>query len=119
MLVDIEFRPNGDPIIGLANRHLSYYASIYAHGDVLPTDRVGQARWEVDTASDHYSDDMIPAVGGAASSDETHVGALDAFPRLDSVIATGTREYPGYGGLWWYDNERGGVAAPEAGVECV
>jgi Mg-chelatase subunit ChlD len=114
---DIEFRPNGDLIIGLAHRH-HWNQETFGSGDVLPSRPTGPASWTVDTTSDHYRDDG-PVYPGLGEVKENLIGALAAFPGRDSVVATGYLDTPDDGGLRWYDNESGSVSGPADGVEVV
>ena len=52
MLSDIEFRPNGDPILAFRDRLAGF--DLYSRGDILPTRRSGQ-RWEAVLRPEHYT----------------------------------------------------------------
>ena len=116
LVSDIEFRPNGDLIIALADR-LHWFTTLQGSGDVLLSRSSGPARWSVDTTSDHYRDE-IPAYDNLPAISEGFLGALAAFPGNDGIVATGMRDASD-GGLRWHDNQSGDVDGPTDGLEYV
>jgi Mg-chelatase subunit ChlD len=119
LVVDIDFRPNGDPVIGLGSRIPLHHNQ----GDILATVRQQPLRWLVVTDQETYADD-IPPVSGAAGMAESNYGALAAFPGLDSVVGTGAFAFalPDGGlfagaGMKWFENSTGLQAGPNEGAE--
>lgn len=112
ILSDIDFRPDGDMILGLRAREVDMYERTHsAYGDVLPTRGRGRLRWEAITQPEFYRDDR--------SAPELAFGGLAAALSGDRVIAT-VRDPVGDAagaGLLWFDNERGQVDGPADGRE--
>ena len=116
LLSDIEFRPDGDLILGLADRW-HWFALAYGYGDVLPTSRIDPALWSVDTGSDHFRDEIAADTDGRAI-EEGFLGALAAGGATDTIVATGMKN-TWAGGLRWQNNQSGAVDGPEDGLEYV
>jgi hypothetical protein len=100
MLSDIEFRPNGELLLGLRDRQADM--SVYiGYGDLLPTrpEDAGDG-WEVITTPERYQDDWI--------HQESLWGSLAAFPGRDWVVSSALAPWePNSGGAAWFDSETG------------
>jgi Mg-chelatase subunit ChlD len=106
MLTDIEFRPNGDPILGVRDRYGDQMYFAIGQGDLLPTVKNG-ARWDVVTDPEFYQDDIPPHI-------ENPWGALAAFPHRDWVVTSSLAPVViNSGGALWYDNTTGTVQRNE------
>jgi Mg-chelatase subunit ChlD len=107
ILADIEFRPDGDPILGLRDRQGDMQPFTIGMGDLLPTVRTGD-RWDVITDPEVYQDDVAPHV-------ENVWGALAAFPGKDWVVASALAPVTiNSGGALWFDNASGAVERKES-----
>jgi Mg-chelatase subunit ChlD len=107
MVGDIEFRPNGDLIVGLLDRLYG------AFGDMLPTARVDDG-WMIVTTPEHYADE--DNIG------ESAIGTLAAFPGRDWIVGPARMEMGregGSAGLKWYDNVSGQLSGPHEGLEWI
>ena len=104
VIADIEFRPNGDLIVGLRDRS-TLMGGGPEPGDILSTERVGDT-WRVVTSPKHYH---------FSRSRHYAVGPLAAFPGRDWVVARTGHEHEG--GATWFDNATGGHAGANGGWE--
>ncbi len=103
MLTDIEFRPNGDLILGLRERAGDgpFNLGGVGNGGILPTIRTGD-RWLVWTDPEFYV------------NDESAWGSLASLPGLDIVVASMLDPWgPSSGGAVWYDNLSGHIVRRE------
>jgi Mg-chelatase subunit ChlD len=92
-VADIEFRPEGDAIIGLRD------GASRGTGDLLPVD-VGRNGWRVDTIHSHFAMEKIGVTGGLAQ-----------FATVDRMVATGVNVLKDPdAGLLWYDNVSGAIS---------
>lgn len=91
VVADIEFRPNGDPIVGLRDGTSGHT------GDVLPV-RVQRNEWSINFQTNHY-DDRNSEVSGALAS----------IPGTDGVLATGSGhgDHSRDADVLWLDNRTG------------
>lgn len=107
-VADIEFRENGDLVLGLADRTRDMGVSGPANGDLLPAQRIREDEWTVaDGARSHYADPV--------KASQAPLGALALMPGLDVLVAA--MEFsPAAGGIVWYDNETGRRHQPVDGA---
>lgn len=99
MLVDIEFREDGDLVLGLRDRQADSRVLIAAGGDMVLTMRTGE-RYVPLTVPEFYQDNLLHA--------ESSWGTLASLPWLDQVVSTVIDPIQIYsGGLAWYDNVSG------------
>lgn len=104
MLVDIEFRPDGTPVVGLRDRRADADRAVGA-GDLLPLRREG-AGWQAVAAPEHYEDRFV--------LDESILGGLAAFPGVDLLVAAATAPLvAGTAGGVWFDNASGTAVTRE------
>lgn len=117
IISDIEFRPDGDLVLGLRDRQMDLIPiGDILNGDVLPTRRVDDvSTWEVVTNQEVYDDRVIP-FEWAEPVEEAFGGALAAIPHRDGVVTTSLLKYRS-GGVVWLDNETGTIGGPANGVE--
>ena len=114
LISDIEFRPNGDPVLGLRNR-LAPWCFNGLGGDVLPTRPDAPGHWSVTTDPEWYPDNFYPRYDIL----EAFFGGLAAFPGRDRIVATvfaPTGQWLEYGAEW-YDNATGRITGPFDGRE--
>ena len=99
MLVDIEFREDGDLVLGLRDRQADSRVLIAAGGDMVLTLREG-GHYIPLTVPEFYQDNLLHA--------ESSWGTLASLPWLDQVVSTVIDPIQIYsGGLAWYDNISG------------
>ena len=99
MLVDIEFREDGDLVLGLRDRQADSRVLIAAGGDMVLTMKAGE-RYVPLTVPEFYQDNLLHA--------ESSWGTLASLPWLDQVVSTVIDPIQIYsGGLAWYDNVSG------------
>jgi len=120
MLTDIDFRPNGDLILGLRDR-LGDAIGVYKgkpNGDILPTMADGPGRWTVVTAPEHFDDEYAfvdPWSQRADSCEECAYGTLASLPRHDAVV-TSMMVYGSTAAIW-FDAHTGKQKGPVDGNE--
>jgi Mg-chelatase subunit ChlD len=109
VLSDVEFRRNGDLVVGLRPRTRDYDG----HGDILGTERDGLDHWRLLPSLDFYRDDPV--------SDEAAYGTLATWPEGDGFVATVMDPSDDYccgsTGLIWIENRTGRVRGPVNGRE--
>jgi len=99
-VADIEFRPNGDLILGLRDGGTGIIAGLT--GDLLPA-RAQRGEWTVNLIREHYADKP-------ASRDEVGTGALARFADSDRVVAAASGVQGALdAGALWYDNASGAI----------
>lgn len=99
MLVDLEFRNDGDLVIGLRDRTGDSEVQVVGSGDVILTTRVGD-RFVPLPAPELYNDTIL--------HQETAFGSLAAMPWLDQVASTAVDPITvNSNGVLWYDNTTG------------
>jgi Mg-chelatase subunit ChlD len=107
ILSDIEFRPDGDLLLGLRDRRGDSQILTIGMGDLLPTVKNGD-RWDVVTDPERYQDDVAP-------HQENTWGGLAAFPERDWVVTSALAPVTiNSGGALWLDNETGANLRPES-----
>ncbi len=100
MLVDIEFREDGDLVLGLRDRQADARVLFAASGDMVLTMDVGQDRFIPLTVPEFYQDNLLHA--------ESSWGTMASLPWLDQVVSTVIDPIQIYsGGAAWYDNISG------------
>ena len=98
MLVDVAFRPDGTPILGLRDRRADA-ARRLGGGDVLPL-AGGDGAWTGAGAPGHYQDQFV--------FPESLLGGLAAFPDADILVGAATAPLvPDSAGAVWFDNASG------------
>jgi Mg-chelatase subunit ChlD len=110
MLVDIEFRPNGDMMLGLRDRTVDMQRNVRpGSGDILGASAAG-GTWLVQTEPEHYADDW--------TRDESALGSIAALPGFDgAVIAAAAPIEPSGAGAVYLYNVTGQVIARERLLE--
>ena len=104
MLTDIEFRPNGELLLGFRDRVAEMNIYI-GYGDLLPTERYGN-QFRAVTRPELYADDW--------SHIESLWGTLAAFPGRDWVVSSALApNVINSGGAVWLDNATGQVQRRE------
>ena len=99
MLVDIEFREDGDLVLGLRDRQADSRVQNAASGDMVLTLRSGEIYVPL-TVPEFYQDNLLHG--------ESSWGTLASLPWLDQVVSTVIDPIQIYsGGLAWYDNVSG------------
>ncbi|MFQ5460344.1 MAG: vWA domain-containing protein, partial [Anaerolineae bacterium] len=116
IVADIEFRPNGDPVVGLANRHIWQAWGTMEGGDVLATVSVAPGRWRRAAEADFYADDIVVNTRPPRPVDEPLYGNLARVPRRDGVVTVAAGPAM-IGGLQWYSSASGQVQGPADGFE--
>lgn len=110
-IADIEFRSNGDLILGIGDRARDMGMYGPARGDILHTERVDDARWIVpEGGHSYYADPTTPP--------QTLHGGLASMPHDDVVVAAGEFSSAA-GGLLWYENATGQRHHPVDGKEWI
>lgn len=98
-LVDLEFRNDGDLVLGLRDRAGDRGIGGVGSGDIVLTTRVGD-RFVPLPAPELYDDTILHA--------ETAFGSLAALPWLDQVVSTAVDpQTVNSNGTLWYDNRTG------------
>ena len=110
-IADIEFRSNGDLILGIGDRARDMGMYGPGRGDMLHTQRVDDARWIVPEGGHGYYADPTTAP-------QMLHGGLASMPYDDVVVAAGEFS-PAAGGLLWYANATGQRFSPVDGKEWV
>lgn len=106
LLADIEFRPDGEPILGFRDRRGDAQIFSIGQGETLPTRREGE-RWRAVADPEYYEDYIAP-------HDENHWGALAAFPGRDWLVTSALAPVTiNSGGALWLDNATGRIQRPE------
>jgi Mg-chelatase subunit ChlD len=103
---DVEFRANGDPIVGIGQR----FWVATGHGDALSTTPAGAGVWRVLTNAQHYFD-------RGCDSDDCGIGTLARFPGRDVVVSSMVLSDSCVDGLVWLANTDGNLAGPNDGQE--
>jgi len=114
LIADIEFRRDGDLVLGLRDRTQDMFGTNAGLGDLLPTRRTQEGRWEVVTTPEFYRDFGPRGGYGWEHIDEPSWGGLAAVPRRDEVLATVWNPV-GVSldwGVQWFDNDTGEVVGP-------
>jgi hypothetical protein len=100
MLVDIEFREDGDLVIGLRDRQADNRVMTAGYGDMVLTMDDASGRFIPLTVPEFYQDNIIHP--------ESSWGTLASMPWLDEVVSTAIDPITIWsGGLLWYDNISG------------
>jgi len=106
MLVDIEFREDGDLVLGLRDRQADARILFAASGDMVLTMDVGADRYIPLTVPEFYRDNILHA--------ESSWGTLAAMPWLDQVVSTVIDPIRIHsGGIAWFDNISGYILTRE------
>ncbi|MCB9177562.1 MAG: VWA domain-containing protein [Caldilineae bacterium] len=106
MLVDIEFREDGDLVLGLRDRQADARILGAASGDMVLTMDAGSGRYIPLTVPEFYQDNLLHA--------ESSWGTLASMPWLDQVVSTAIDPVTIYsGGAAWFDNISGYAFARE------
>lgn len=106
MPVDIEFREDGDLVLGLRDRQADSAVMRAGYGDMVLTMRQVGDRFIPLTVPEFYHDNVIHA--------ESSWGTLASLPWLDQVISTMIDPITIYsGGIAWYDNVSGDIVTKE------
>ncbi len=106
MPVDIEFREDGDLVLGLRDRQADSAVLRAGYGDMVLTMRQVGDRFIPLTVPEFYHDNIIHA--------ESSWGTLASMPWLDQVLSTMIDPITIYsGGIAWYDNISGDIVAKE------
>jgi Mg-chelatase subunit ChlD len=109
---DIEFAPDGGPIIGLGDRTFDMQLNWSEGGDVLATRRTSPGTWAVITAPEFYRDDVF-----CVWHQECSHGSL-ATTSGAHLVST-MNQNGGGGGLGWFDTRTGEVQGANDGWEWV
>jgi len=114
MLVDIEFREDGDLVLGLRDRMADATVLTAGYGDMVltmasardPSGAVPPDRYIPLTVPEFYNDNIIHP--------ESSWGTMASMPWLDQVVSTVIDPVTIYsGGVAWYDNVGGDIVAKE------
>ncbi|MFN8422398.1 MAG: hypothetical protein U0470_03085 [Anaerolineae bacterium] len=121
VISDIDFRPNGDLVVGIRNRVIDMHEVIVAGGDLLVARPDGSPAVWYDVSTDFYQDGPFRRDGV--------IGGLAVFGPSDWVVASGLAYWPGGGktpntkdafesdAVWWFDNNDGAIRGPNNGAE--
>jgi Mg-chelatase subunit ChlD len=115
MVGSIDFRPNGEMIVGLRNRTGDMTTNAVPNGDLLRARPVAEGRWELDLGVPQYDDRLVVR-------EEASYGTFALWPGRDSIVAAvrwpfGEILPPSSLGTAWFDNSSGRVRGPFDGRE--
>jgi Mg-chelatase subunit ChlD len=124
MFTDIEFRPNGDLILGLRDRlvdSIGVFGWVSPNGDLLRAAADGPDRWAVATGAEHFDDRFEPPFWAQwlAPCDECTTGTLARVPRRDAVVASMRVNSNDSSAALWFDAASGSVHGPMDGFELI
>jgi hypothetical protein len=118
LISDIEFRANGDMVIGIRDRVVDLTADRHGFGDIILARRISDGQWQIDT-NDAFNDS---ATGRSGVQEEAAYGALATTP-IGGIVATLwnplSSKLASHSGLVWYDGTGGQVQGTPDGREMI